>query len=91
MMKPFFHTGRVMNCDNYYTSPFAFIKLKKAGVFARGTFCSNHDMFPLAIQYKPDEATKDGRGSMKVAVNEEHAMVAMGWVDRKSSPLPYHN
>ena len=45
MMKPFYHTGWVMNCDNYYTSPRAFIELKKAGVFARGTCCGWTDMF----------------------------------------------
>ena len=37
MAKPWQNTGRVINMDNYYTSPTAFVELQKMGLFARGT------------------------------------------------------
>ena len=51
MMKLFFMSGKVMNCDNYYTSPETFIELQKNGVFARGTCRPSRKMFPLCVQY----------------------------------------
>ena len=81
MMKPYYMTGRVMNCDNYYTSPKTFIELRKNGIFARGTCRPSQKMFPLCVQYTRSEARHSGRGSIKVAVNEDNQLVAMGWVD----------
>ena len=81
MMKPFFMLGKVMNCDNYYTSSETFIKLQKKGVFARGTCHPSRKMFPLCVQYTRSEAKHSEHGSMKVATNEDHQLVVMGWVD----------
>ena len=81
MMKPFFMLGKVVNCDNYYTSSETFIKLQKKGVFARGTCHPSQKMFPLCVQYTRSEAKHSGCGSMKVATNKDHQLVAMGWVD----------
>ena len=70
-----------MNCDNYYTSPKTFIELQKNGIFARGTCWPRQKMFPLCVQYTRSEARHSGRRSIKVAVNEDDQLVAMGWVD----------
>ena len=81
MAKPWYQTGRVINMDNYYTSPTVFIALRKNGVFARGTCRSNRVMFPQSIQFTKADARNSVRGSMKVAVNTKHKIAAMGWVD----------
>ena len=81
MALPWFNTGRVLNMDNYYTSPMAFMELRKNGLYCRGTCRSNRRYFPEVVQYTKVEARKSGRGSMKVATNSENGMVAMGWVD----------
>lgn len=81
MAKPWYQTGRVVNMDNYYTSPTVFIELKKNGVFARGICRSNRRMFPESIQFSKTEARNSERGSMKVVANIKHKMAAMGWVD----------
>jgi len=81
MARPWFNTGRVMNMDNYYTSPQAFIELRQNGMFARGTCRSNRKNFPKCVQYTRPEAKTFGRGAMKVSCNQTHGMVAFGWVD----------
>ena len=40
-------TGVVVNMDNLYSSPEAFIALKKLGIYARGTFRSNRKYLPF--------------------------------------------
>lgn len=79
--RPFFHSGRVLNMDRYYTSPEVFIELRKQGLYARGTCMTNRRMFPKLVTYTEAEATKEGRGACRVAVNEENDLVAIGWVD----------
>ena len=81
MMKPWYNTGKVVNMDNYYTSPKAFIELKRNGVFTRGTCRGDQSLFPKSIQFSPTEATKSGRGAMKVATNAKFSLTALGWVD----------
>ena len=47
MAKPWQNTGRVINMDNYYTSPTAFVELQKMGLFARGTCKKGRCHFPV--------------------------------------------
>ena len=81
MARPWFHTGRVLNMDNYYTSVEAFGLLKDNGLYARGTCRTNRRYFPEAVQFTKTEATAAGRGAMKVVTDVRTGMVAMGWVD----------
>ena len=81
MLKPWYNTGKVVNMDNYYTSPKAFIELRRNGIFARGTCRGDRSLFPACIQFSPTEATKRGRGAMKVATNAKFSLTALGWVD----------
>lgn len=81
MCKPWYNTGRVVNMDNYYTSPAAFIELRNNGLFARGTCRSDRRMFPKTVLFTKPEAKKVGRGGMKLATNTSNGLVAIGWVD----------
>ena len=81
MCAPFFHTGQVVNMDNYYTGPLVFMELLRKGVFARGTCRGNRSMFPISVQFTDSEAKKVRRGSMKMATCEKEGLVAIGWVD----------
>ena len=77
----FFHTGRVINMDRYYTSPELMLELRKKGLYARGTCMTNRRMFPKAAIFTKAIARKERRGASRLAVNLENNMVAMGWID----------
>jgi hypothetical protein len=79
--RPFFHTGRVINIDRYYTSPELMLELQKQGMYARGTCNSNRRMFPKAVIFTKAEARKEKRGTSRLAVNKENNLVAIGWID----------
>ena len=79
--RPFYHTGRVINMDRYYTSPEVFLELRKQGLYARGTCMTNRRMFPKVVTFTEAEARKERRGSCRLAVNQENNLVAIGWID----------
>ena len=74
-------TGRVVNTDNYYTSPQLAIALKNVGIYFRGTCRRSRKMFPNSVTFSKKEAKKVGRGKVKIAVNQRHGLTAMGWTD----------
>jgi len=73
--------GRVVNTDNYYTSPQVAIALKSQGIFMRGTCRKSRRMFPKTVTWEKTEAKSAGRGKLKVAVNKDHGLIALGWTD----------
>lgn len=79
--------GTTINCDNWYTSVNAAIKLKqKYGVFIRGTLRSNRKFLPkykLTLTNKEKKERGLPRGFRKVAVNREHGIVAVSWLDKR--------
>ena len=77
-MKVYEHSGIVMNCDNFYTSPAAFIRLREMGIYARGTCRSDRRMFPTCVTYTKPEAKRYGRGKMRVATNGGN-VVCLSW------------
>ncbi|MGH7974333.1 MAG: hypothetical protein ACREBR_02310, partial [bacterium] len=81
MARPLQRKGHVINMDNYYTSPIAFIHLIKKGIFARGTARTNRRHFPKPVIFTKQEAKNKPRGSIKVAVNDRFKMTAVGWLD----------
>ena len=81
MVQPWFHSKRVINMDNYYTSPQVFLELKAKGLYARGTCRQNRKRFPKSIQFSKGESKNKRRGEVKVAVEEKQGMVAFGWID----------
>ena len=74
--------GTTVNCDNWYTSVNAAIKLKRTyGVFIRGTVRGNRKLIPKKIILNRKQ--KNVRGFRKLAVNQEHGIVAVSWMDKR--------
>ncbi|CAJ1939354.1 unnamed protein product [Cylindrotheca closterium] len=74
-------SGKVVNMDNYYTSPQVLIALKKKNIYARGTCRKNRKMYPQAVTFNNQECKDLPRGSAKIATNQKHSLVAFGWTD----------
>jgi hypothetical protein len=53
-----YHKGRLVNMDNYYTSPQVAVALAERKVYIRGTCRANWAGFPPAVQYSRTEAAK---------------------------------
>ena len=81
MPKPLFGSGRIVNMDNNYTSPYVVVALMKEDVFMRGTCRANRHGFPQGFIYTRTEATRLGRGSIKIMVDATNGLAAFGWVD----------
>jgi len=83
LCKPFFNSGCTVNMDNYYMSTTCAMKLRQHGVFCRGTIRSNRKFVPKSIFFNTTEARNLPRGTHRIAVNHDHQMVAIGWLDNK--------
>jgi len=81
MCTPLFYSGKVVNMDNYYTSPLVFVELLKVGVYARGTCRGNRIAYPKFIQFSSSEVSKGKRGDLHVATSQDPALVAFSWLD----------
>jgi len=81
MCSPLFFTGKVVNTDNYYTSPLVFVELLKKGVYARGTCRGNRVAYPKFIQFSSSEVNKGKRGDLHIATSQDPALVAFSWLD----------
>ena len=85
MCKPLYGSGRVVNMDNWYTSPTAAVLLSKKNVYMRGTCRANRKGFPSAVKYNKGDAKKLARGTMKMMVDSQNHIAAYGWLD--NSPV----
>jgi len=81
MCKGLKNSGRVVNTDNFYTSPFVYHELLKQGIYARGTCRGNRSAFPKNIQFTNMEAAKGKRGDLRMATCSNPPMVAYSWLD----------
>ena len=79
LCRPFFQSGTTINMDNYYMSTTCAIKLWENGVFCRGTVRSTWKYAPKGIQFNSSKSRTMARGTHRMAVNEEHQMIAIGW------------
>ncbi len=84
LCRPFCGSGTTINMDNYYMSTTCAMKLRENGVFCRGTICCSRKFVPKGIQFTTAEARTLPRGTHCMAVNEDHQMLADGWVDSKA-------
>ena len=75
-------TGVVVNMDNLYSSPEAFIALKKLGIYARGTFRSNRKYLPSFVRFTKSETLKLPRGCFRLATNKEYNLSCYAWNDK---------
>jgi hypothetical protein len=78
MCHPLFNTGAVVNMDNYYMAATYAIRLRKHGVFCRGTIRSSKKFIPKSILFTSAEVRKLPRGLQRCVVNQEHQMLAVG-------------
>jgi len=60
------------------------IKLRENGVFCMGTIRSTRKYVPKGIQFNSSESHTMARGTHRMAINGEHQMIAVGWVDSKA-------
>ena len=81
MAKPLFGSGRIINTDNYYTSPVVAAELMKHDVYIRGTVRANRKGFPQGVMFTKAEAKDRGRGTIKNMMDFKNQIVAYGWVD----------
>lgn len=81
MCKPYFHTGRVVNMDNYYTSPEVAYCLVKNNLYMRGTCRTNRKGFPVGVVFSKSDAGKLERGETKVMMDHGKGITAYGWLD----------
>ena len=78
VIRPFFHTKRVVNTDNYYTSVQLLQALKLKGLYARGTVRSTSKHFPKHVLLEKDHCA---RGDYRMAVSSDYATLAASWCD----------
>jgi hypothetical protein len=81
---PFFQSGTTINIDNYYMSTTYAMKLRENGVFCHGTIRGTQKYVPKGIEFNSVESHTLPWGTHHMAVNEEHQMLAVGWVDSKA-------
>jgi hypothetical protein len=84
MCRPLFTTGAVVNMDNYYMRTSCAMKLKVSGVLCRGSIRSSQKKKPKSILFMPAEVRQLPRGLQWCVVNEEHQILAIGWIDNKA-------
>lgn len=70
--RPFFGSGRIVNCDNYYTSVMLLLALQLKGLFCRGTIKRVSMHFPRhVILCDPNLADKNANKSARKRKNGE--------------------
>ena len=84
MCKPLYKSGATVNMDNYYMSTVCAAHLGSKKVYCRGTIRSNRKFVPKSTLFTPTEARTLPRGTARIAVNKEHNMLAVGWLDNKA-------
>jgi len=81
MCRPLFGSGRVVNMDNYYTSPTAAWMLAQNQVYMRGTCRTNRIGFPIGISFSSQEKRQWERGSVRGMIERKKRIAAFGWLD----------
>jgi hypothetical protein len=76
-------SGATVNMDNYYISATTAIQLKERKIYCRGTIRSTRKYLPKSILFSNAETQQLPRGYTWYAVNNEHQIVAIGWMDSK--------
>jgi len=81
MCEPLFGSGRIVNMDNYYTSPTAAWMLSNEKVYMRGTCRNNRVGFPTGVMFSSKEKKHLERGSIRRMVERKKRIAAFGWLD----------
>lgn len=78
VVRPLYHSSRIVNADNYYMSVQLLAALQLKGLYGRGTVRVNSMHFPKHVILKKSEST---RGSYRQAVSAAHQITAVSWFD----------
>lgn len=65
---PIYNTGRIINIDNYYTSPQLLDQLNVKGLYCRGTVRANKKHVPRYLMFEKADVRSKPRGSWKSGV-----------------------
>jgi hypothetical protein len=84
MCKPLYKSGTTVNMDNYYMTTVCAAHLRHNKVYCRGTIRSSHKFVPKSTLFTSTEARTLPRGTSRIAVNREHSMITVGWLDKKA-------
>ncbi len=60
------------------------IRLRENGVYCIGTIRSSRKFIPKSILFTPAEVREMPRGTQRCVVNNDHNMLAVGWIDNKA-------
>ena len=82
--KQLYNSGTTVNMDNYYMSTTCAAHLRSKKVYCRGTIRSSRKFVPRSTLFTSAESWSLPRGTSRMAVNTEHQMVAVGWLDNKA-------
>jgi len=77
-VRPLYHSKRIVNTDNYYTSAKLLEALKIKGLYGRGTVRSTSQHFPKHVLLTSKDIP---RGTYLQGVSKKHQMLAASWVD----------
>ena len=71
MCEPLFGSGRIVNMDNYYTSPMVAWMLAQEKVYLRGTCRTNRIGFPSGVSFNSKEKKNWGRGTIRAMIEKK--------------------
>jgi hypothetical protein len=80
LMQPLFGTKRIVNMDNYYTSPQLLHSFDVKGLYARGTLRMNRKHVPISMKFSRQELRDLERGSMKI-MGAPNNLSMLSWID----------
>lgn len=82
--QPRFGTGRIVNMDNYYTSPQLLEQMYIKGLYCRGTVRTNKSHVPQYLVYSKQEGNQLPRGTTRHGVctaGVNRPIIFASWVD----------
>jgi hypothetical protein len=81
MCAPLYGTHATVTMDNYFMTTNLAIQLLQQKVYCRGTIRSNRRLLPKSVLFNKNEVRSLPRGTTRMAVNREHHLQAIGWID----------
>ena len=77
-LKPFYHRGHILVCDNFFSSPRLFHDLLVAGTWACGTVRSDRWCLPRNLKQEQDNIH---RGRLIIRMHRHRQMACLSWQD----------
>ena len=77
-LKPFYHRGHILVCDNFFSSPRLFHDLQVGGTWACGTVRSDRLCMPRNLKQDPDNIH---RGRLIIRMHRHRQMACLSWRD----------